>query len=215
MNGKFSLDAYVDVAERITIFKEAYPEGSLHRIGWSVQRVGDSDFIVYTAAAYRTPTDIRPGIGTAWEPFPGKTPYTKDSELMNAETAAWGRAIVALGIIANRKIASKQEVQARHGEQNGHDDAPTGKQIALLKRLITQHKPKEPMLRAMLDGIGRPDLAVEPGWTDKLARRECSALIDVFKEGVLPDPDAQDIPAEVPVPFVAGDEGDDLPWSES
>lgn len=212
MNAKFSLDDYVDVAERITIFKEAYPDGSLQRLGWAVERVGERDFIVYTAAAYRTHDDARPGIGTAWEPFPGKTPYTQDSELMNAETAAWGRAIVALGIVANRKIASRQEVQAR--QQNGHDDAPTAKQLALLKRLITQHKPKEPTLRALLDGVGCADLAVEPGWTDKLGRRECSALIDVFKDGVLPDPEAQDIPADVPT-LETLEDGTGVPWSES
>ena len=40
--------------------------------------------IVYVAAAYRTPDDSRPGIGTAWEVFPGRTPYTAGSELMNA-----------------------------------------------------------------------------------------------------------------------------------
>jgi hypothetical protein len=51
----------------------------------------------------------------AWEPFPGPTPYTKDSELMNAETAAWGRAIVAVGLAANKTIASRQEVEARVG----------------------------------------------------------------------------------------------------
>lgn len=212
MTAKFSLDEYIDVAERISLFAEKFPEGSLTS-RWELKEVDQRTFVVCEAQAYRNPEDKRPGVGLAWEPFPGPTPYTKESELMNAQTSAWGRAIVALGIVANRKIASRQEVQARHGEQNGHDDAPTAKQLALLKRLLTQHKPKEPMLRAMLDGLGRADLAVEAGWTDKLGRRECSALIDTFKNGVLPDPETQDIPNDIPSPVPDMGEGD-VPWSE-
>lgn len=116
--GRFSLDDYVDVAERIVHFKEQYPEGSLQTLSWTVEQVDGQSFVVYHAAAYRTSDDERPGLGIAWEPFPGTTPYTRNSELMNAETAAWGRAIVALGIVASRKLASKQEVQARQGERD-------------------------------------------------------------------------------------------------
>lgn len=111
-----SLDDYVDVAERIALFKEQYPDGSLQG-QWGEREVDGQTFVVYKAFAYRTPQDPRPGQGWAWEPFPGTTPYTKNSELMNAETAAWGRAIVALGIGAKRSVASAQEVKARSGEQ--------------------------------------------------------------------------------------------------
>jgi hypothetical protein len=104
---------YVDVAERIRIFKELYPDGSLQaHDSPRLWKVGDKEFIGYCAAAYRTPDDERPGIGWAWEPVPGPTPFTKDSELMNAETSAWGRAIVALGI-PTKKIASSEEVRNR------------------------------------------------------------------------------------------------------
>jgi len=116
-DGKFSLDDYVDVAERLQDFKDAYPEGTCQTISWYPVEVDGKHFIVYHAAAYRTPDDPRPGHGIAWEPFPGRTPYTKDSELMNAETAAWGRAIVALGLVANRKLASRQEVRNRVEDQ--------------------------------------------------------------------------------------------------
>ena len=111
----FKMDDYVDVAQRIADFSEKYPEGSLQSEltllegGWLCK-----------ARAFRTPDDARPGIGHAFEPVPGKTPYTKDSEAMNAETSAWGRAIVALGF-QTKKIASKQEVQAR---TNGDGQEP-------------------------------------------------------------------------------------------
>src|SRR5262249_37098786 len=76
-------------------------------------------FIVYTAAAYRTADDARPGIGVAWEPFPGRTPYTLGSELMNAETSAWGRAIVAALAADTRKgVASHEETRNRAAERD-------------------------------------------------------------------------------------------------
>ena len=110
MSAKFSLDDYVDVAERIQQFKQTHPDGSLQGAGEFITEpvVG----YLYVARAYRTPDDPRPAVGTAFEPIPGKTPYTRDSEVQNAETAAWGRAIVALGF-GTKKIASRQEVQAR------------------------------------------------------------------------------------------------------
>lgn len=109
----FKLDEYVDVAARITQFYERYPNGRLTRRDEPrVLEVGTKLFICYTALAYRTPDDPIPAIGTAWEPFPGPTQFTRDSELMNAETAAWGRAIIAVGI-GSKKIASREEVRAR------------------------------------------------------------------------------------------------------
>jgi hypothetical protein len=104
---------YVDVAERIREFRDKHPDGSLQRVDWGVQEVAGKAFIYYTAAAYRSPDDERPGIGTAWEPFPGPTPYTKDSELMNAETSAWGRAIIAAGAADAKRVASANEVANR------------------------------------------------------------------------------------------------------
>lgn len=104
---------YVDVAERIREFREKHPDGSLQQVDWKVVDVGGKTFVAYTAAAYRTPDDERPGIGTAWEPFPGPTPYTRDSELMNAETSAWGRAIIASGAADAKRVASANEVANR------------------------------------------------------------------------------------------------------
>lgn len=127
-----SLDDYVDVAERIAAFYERYPDGSLqplsHEHPWEQAVVEGVDkdgqrltqtFIVYTAAAYRTPYDPRPGVGIAWEVCPGRTPYTRGSEVMNAETSAWGRAIAALGIATRKGIASRQEVRQARDRQDG------------------------------------------------------------------------------------------------
>lgn len=111
----YDLSDYVDVAERIRIAKELYPELSLQS-EWTYDVLDGQLHIIVKAFAYRTPDDQRPGYGLAWEIYPGKTPYTKGSELMVCETSAWGRALAALGIEV-RKVASKQEVQAAQSRQ--------------------------------------------------------------------------------------------------
>lgn len=109
----FDMKDYVDVAERLREFYAKFPDGRITRKDHpEVVEVAGKPFVMYTALAYRDPEDKIPAVGTAWEPFPGPTPYTKDSELMNAETAAWGRAIVAAGI-PSKKITSREEVEAR------------------------------------------------------------------------------------------------------
>ncbi len=116
----WNADDYVDVAERIREFNAKYPEGTLQSlIQPEILQVGDKTFVLYGAAAYRTPDDQRPGIGWAWEPVPGPTNFTRDSEVQNAETSAWGRAIVALGF-ETKKIASANEVRNR--QSNGEAD---------------------------------------------------------------------------------------------
>ena len=132
---------YIDVPERIRLFLEAFPEGSLQSHPakpWKITEVDGKHFVVYTALAYRSPDDKRPGEGTAWEPFPGQTPYTRNSELQNAETSAWGRAIVALGIGA-KKIASADEVrnrQAENGDPAARQKRPSNEQFKRLGTLL-------------------------------------------------------------------------------
>jgi hypothetical protein len=129
---KRSLDDYVDVAQRLQEFYDRYPDGSLgpldpahpyeQAIVCGTEKDGQvvtQTFIVYIAVARRTPDDAAPGVGAAWEVFPGRTPYTRGSELMNAETSAWGRALASLGIATKKGIASRQEVQAAQGRQDG------------------------------------------------------------------------------------------------
>ena len=125
------LSDYVDVAQRIADFRETWPEGSLRP--WNPAEpfrfmqaqgfnkdgsVEQQSFIVVVAAAYRHGLDENPGIGMAWEVFPGRTPYTRGSELQNAETSAWGRAIIAVGASdSKRGIASRDEVRNRRAER--------------------------------------------------------------------------------------------------
>ena len=128
---------YIDVATRIVEFREKYPEGSLQQLDVKFIDFAGQSWVVYTAGAYRHPEDERPGVGTAWEPVPGKTNFTRDSELQNAETAAWGRAMVAALAVDTRKgIASAEEVRNRQVEPNqSSKPVPSRNWLADVERL--------------------------------------------------------------------------------
>jgi len=112
------MDDYIDVAERLRLFKEKWPNGSLQQESIQFIDFAGKSWVVYTAAAYRSPDDTRPGHGTAWEPVPGTSNFKRDSEVMNAETSAWGRAILAILVADTKRIASKDEVLARTGQKS-------------------------------------------------------------------------------------------------
>jgi hypothetical protein len=102
---------YIEVKDRVQAFYVKFPEGSLQS-EYEIVTIGEKIWIVVKAYAYRTPDDPRPGIGHAWESYPGTTPFTRTSELMVGETSALGRATAALGIAVSRSIASKNEIRA-------------------------------------------------------------------------------------------------------
>lgn len=149
---KKGLDDYVDVATRIAEFRARYPEGSLSP--WDPARPYEivsatgvskdgreftATLVVVVAAAYREPGDARPGVGMAWEVFPGRTPYTLGSELMNAETSAWGRAIIAVGAADSRAgIASREEVRNRSAERE--DGLPVNSDGTVARSKLTEEE---------------------------------------------------------------------------
>jgi hypothetical protein len=115
--GKPDLSDYIDVAARITAFKEQFPEGSLQS---EMLHLSDKA-VVFKAYAYRDREDTRPGVGHASEIIPGATPYTRGSEVMVCETSAWGRAIAALGFEVKKGVASREEVFNAQQRQIGDD----------------------------------------------------------------------------------------------
>lgn len=163
---KFSMDDYVDVAERIQDFMDTYPDGSLQLTDHGVMTIGSANFVYCTVAAYRAPDDERPGHGIAWEPFPGKTSFTRDSELMNAHTSAIGRAIIALGLVANRKLASRQEVRNRVADQEAAKAVPADEAKPKRKPSVPKLSPES--RKALVD------LYVASGWDEK---QLCMALV--------------------------------------
>jgi hypothetical protein len=137
---------YNEVATRIVEARKKHPEGILRPLDpaapYKIEEIGEKTFIVYCAAFYRTPDDQMPGIGVAWEPFPGTTPYTRNSELMNAETSAWGRALVAAFAADTKKgIATSLDVRTREAERQQYgppDDQGWPTQPEPGERLVTK-----------------------------------------------------------------------------
>jgi hypothetical protein len=120
----FDLDGYVDVAEREQLLFERYPDARV-QVELEEVRNGAGEIVAWKAKAtiWRSHDDPLPVCDYAVEPVPGKTPFTRDSEAMNASTSAIGRAIVLAGF-PSKKIASEDEVRARRGSGNGSPAKP-------------------------------------------------------------------------------------------
>jgi hypothetical protein len=190
---------YIEVSERIRQFVEQYPAGSLQADWGMVDRDGEQ-WLAVKAYAYRTADDPRPGIGHAWEPIPGRTPYTKGSELMNGETSAWGRALAAIGIAVNKGIASANEVRSAQGRADdpvqaksaemGSYRTPSGghrqegaqqatpKQIGLLRGTMT----KQHINEAVLADFTQQQLGFElpSEGLQALTKAQASVIIDAL-----------------------------------
>ncbi len=116
----FKIDPdYKEVAERLRDLFKKHPEASLRATYEFIP-----GYVVCQAECYRTPDDQAPGVGSALEELPGRTPYTKGSELQNAETSAWGRAIVAVGASESKRIASADEMRLANDRRSAPPPPP-------------------------------------------------------------------------------------------
>ena len=109
----FNLDNYVDVPTRLRMSLEKYPDLRVQESQPVFREIGNKLYIEIKCTVWRDKEDQLPAIAYCWEPFPGTTPYTRDSEQMNCSTSALGRALGMMGFGIDHKMASKQEVLAR------------------------------------------------------------------------------------------------------
>lgn len=93
---------YVDVAERIRLFYERYPDGSIQT---EMVRL-DGDLVVFRARVYRDREDPNPTTGWAYE-REGVGVVNKTSFIENCETSSVGRAL------SNLNFPRSREAQAR------------------------------------------------------------------------------------------------------
>jgi hypothetical protein len=112
-----NLGDYVDVPTRFRLALDKWPDLRVVETPAEVVTIGDRTFISVTVKVYRDLLDLLPCVATAWEPFPGTTPYVRNSEMMNCSTSALGRALGMM--IPFGKMASFEEVQ------NRQNDTPT------------------------------------------------------------------------------------------
>ena len=117
-----NLGDYVDVPTRFRLALDKWPDLRVVETPAEVVTIGDRTFISVTVKVYRDLLDLLPCVATAWEPFPGTTPYVRNSEMMNCSTSALGRALGMM--IPFGKMASFEEVQNRQDEQPAAPRAP-------------------------------------------------------------------------------------------
>jgi hypothetical protein len=114
----FDLGNYTTVNDRLLELFSKHPDA---RIVNSVPKIvvfDDREWWLVTTTIYRTPDDPIPCVASAAEPK-GTTSFTKDSEMMNAETSSIGRAILLIGGIGVKpggSLASRNEVLNRGGD---------------------------------------------------------------------------------------------------
>lgn len=109
------LSNYIDVPTRFAALLAKWPELRIKEHRPEIVTIGDKIFISVTMQAWRTPDDPQPCQATCFEPFPGKTSFTRDSEQMNASTSCLGR--LAGLMMSFPKMASLEEVINRQKDE--------------------------------------------------------------------------------------------------
>lgn len=149
----FSLEGYVDVPTRLRRALEAFPDLRVQEGQAYIEETPAGHVLVCKVTVYRTADDPLPTIASASEPYPGKTPYTKDSERMVGFTSALGRALGYMGFGIENGIASANEIAARKtdGEPSTFRSerrsstaslsAPSDGQLRLLRALGSTQSP--------------------------------------------------------------------------
>jgi hypothetical protein len=183
----FNIDNYVDVPTRLTEALKKYPNLRIQETDAQVVTMPDgSCFYRCTVTVYRDIDDALPAIATAAEPYPGKTPYTKNSEFMVGMTSALGRALGYMGFGVNKSIASKNEVLARQEDDGDivrpEPTAPSGnfasaKQINFIKALAKGREYDEgELLEKLHEILGRNDVILET-----LTASDATKVIGIMK----------------------------------
>jgi hypothetical protein len=151
---KFAED-YIDVAERLRAWYEAYPNA---RIETEIVSHSDKQVVVKAWAYRGEVAEEKPaGTGHASMAIPGSTPYTRGSELENTETSAVGRALVMAGL-PSKKVASGDEIRSKGGA--------TIKPSPAMQERDKQKFEDEAILRAAQDAFGDDPALIE--WRDAI-----------------------------------------------
>lgn len=133
-DSKFDLGDYVEVKDRIRILYEFFPQARVVTDYTITDAPDAKPKVIARAEVYRQPDDDRPAAtGTSWLYLPGSTAYTRGSEVENAETSAVGRAIGMLGILIDKSLASRNEVEAKAGSSSPIAEPTVGSLIGVVE----------------------------------------------------------------------------------
>lgn len=121
----FDLGNYTTVNDRLLELFAKYPDARIQNSVPTVVQFDGREWWLVTTTIWRDPDDPIPVVASAAEPK-GTTPYTRDSEMMNAETSAIGRAILlvqGIGIRPGGGMASANEIRNRGGDDRAPQTA--------------------------------------------------------------------------------------------
>ena len=192
------MDNYVDVATRLKLAFERWPELRIQETHREVIEMPDKTcFIRCVVTIWRTADDPIPVIASACEVYPGKSSFTKSSENEVGYTSAIGRAIAMMGIGANKSIASRDEIQAAQSRQptrlaevvplrndveqpfesDGASPYANPKQLGLIRVLASKQGLSNDQLKEFCTNtVGRPIMS-----SKELTKAEVSKVIDALK----------------------------------
>lgn len=133
-----NMEGYVPVNDRLIEALKRWPDLRVQETAFDIQKIEEQVFLICEITVWRTPDDPKPSIGSVAEPFPGRTPYTRNSERAVGFTSALGRALGYMGIGIDKAMASANEVQARQDKPDRPPSGtvePTEAQIRMLRSL--------------------------------------------------------------------------------
>jgi hypothetical protein len=136
----FDLSEYVDVKTRLKQALALYPQLRIVEHRPEITQVGDQLFIECSVTVSRDPDDPIPVTAYIFEPYPGKTPYTKNSEQANGATSVLGRALGYMGLGIDKSIASSNEVL---GRQQASEETDRNKIVSIARPTPILDSPRE------------------------------------------------------------------------
>ena len=193
------MDGYVDVATRLKLAFEKYPDLRIQETHREIVEMPDkSCFIRCTVTIWRSADDPIPAIGSACELYPGRTSFQRYSESEVGFTSAVGRCLAYMGFSGNKSLASADEIKSAQGRQQTHvapvvpirdfeqpfDDTTnnkayaTPKQRGLIRALSFEKKIGTADLMAYVNKI----LKNEYSSIEAISKDEASAVIESLQD---------------------------------
>lgn len=135
----FDLSEYVDVKTRLKQALALYPQLRIVEHRPEITQVGDQLFIECSVTVSRDPDDPIPVTAYIFEPYPGKTTFTKNSEQANGATSVLGRALGYMGLGIDKSIATSNEVL---GRQQAAEEIDRTKVVSIARPTPTLDGPR-------------------------------------------------------------------------
>jgi hypothetical protein len=136
----FDLSEYVDVKTRLKQALALYPQLRIVEHRPEITQVGDQLFIECSVTVSRDPDDPIPVTAYVFEPYPGKTSFTRNAEQMNGATSVLGRALGYMGLGIDKSIATSNEIL---GRQEGAEDDDRKRIVSIARPTPVLDSPRE------------------------------------------------------------------------